>query len=99
MPLPKQSDIQEGKSVSAVKHETATGHSVTTTVRAAVKILQVNGAARSSGANSTRLANAITARLLALNPAASVTLRDLSVNPQPMLDDAGFAALFTPAER
>ena len=36
-----------------------------------MKILQINSSARSAGANSTRLADAITARLKAANPAAA----------------------------
>ena len=43
-----------------------------------MKILQINSSARSAGANSTRLADAITVRLKAANPAAVVELRDLA---------------------
>ncbi|MCK6388695.1 MAG: NAD(P)H-dependent oxidoreductase, partial [Zoogloea sp.] len=53
-----------------------------------MKILQINSSARSAGANSTRLADAITARLKAANPAAVVELRDLAANPHPVLDEA-----------
>ncbi len=62
-----------------------------------MNILQINASARTSGANSTRLADAITARLKAHNPAAVVELRDLASQPHPMLDQAALAALFTPA--
>ena len=62
-----------------------------------MKILQINASARSSGANSTRLADAITARLKAQHPAAQVELRDLARDPHPVLDEAALAALFTPA--
>jgi FMN-dependent NADH-azoreductase len=61
-----------------------------------MKILQINSSARSAGANSTRLADSITARLKAANPAAVVELRDLAANPHPVLDEAALGALFTP---
>lgn len=64
-----------------------------------MKILQINSSARSAGANSTRLADAITARLKAANPAAVVELRDLAAHPHPVLDEAALGALFTPAEQ
>lgn len=64
-----------------------------------MKILQVNASARSAGANSTRLADAITARLKAQHPGASVELRDLARNPHPVLDEPALAALFTAADR
>ena len=63
-----------------------------------MKILQINTSARSAGANSTRLADSITARLKARNPAAVIELRDLAANPHPVLDEAALGALFTPAE-
>ncbi len=64
-----------------------------------MKILQINSSARSAGANSTRLADSITARLKAANPAAVVELRDLAAHPHPVLDEAALGALFTPAEQ
>ncbi|KAB2926552.1 MAG: FMN-dependent NADH-azoreductase [Dechloromonas sp.] len=64
-----------------------------------MKILQINASARSAGANSTRLADAITARLLAQHPQATVELRDLAANPHPVLDEPALAALFTPADQ
>ena len=64
-----------------------------------MKILQINASARSQGANSTRLADTVTDRLVAANPGAQVTLRDLSADPLPVLDEAALAALFTPAEQ
>jgi len=64
-----------------------------------MKILQINSSARVEGANSTRLANAVTARLLAKHPGASVTVRDLAVTPHPVLDAAALGALFTPADQ
>lgn len=64
-----------------------------------MKILQINASARSVGANSTRLANAVTARLQAQHPEAEVDLLDLSRHPRPSLDDAALGALFTPADQ
>ena len=64
-----------------------------------MKILQINSSARSAGANSTRLADSITARLKAANPAAVLELRDLAANPHPVLDEAALGALFTPADQ
>ena len=64
-----------------------------------MNILQVNGSARREGANSTRVANLVTERLLARNPGAQLVLRDLAVNPQPVLDEAALGALFTPADK
>ena len=62
-----------------------------------MKILQINASARSAGANSTRLADSITARLRARHPDADVELRDLASDPHPVLDEASLGALFTPA--
>ena len=64
-----------------------------------MKILQINASARREGANSTKVANRVTERLQAANPGATVTLRDLAVNPVPALDEAMLGALFTPAEQ
>ncbi|CAH1747185.1 FMN-dependent NADH-azoreductase [Thauera humireducens] len=64
-----------------------------------MNILQINGSARSEGANSTRVANDIVARLKAANPQANVVLRDLARNPAPVVDEAALGALFTPAEQ
>jgi len=64
-----------------------------------MNILQINASARREGANSTRVANNIVARLQAANPGASLTLRDLAVTPHPTLDEAALGALFTPAEQ
>ena len=64
-----------------------------------MKILQVNASARREGANSTKLANRITERLLAAHPGATVTVRDLAAEPLPVLDEAALGALFTPAEQ
>ena len=64
-----------------------------------MKILQINASARSHGANSTRLADTITTRLIARNPDAIVERRDLAAQPHPVLDEAALGALFTPAEQ
>jgi FMN-dependent NADH-azoreductase len=61
-----------------------------------MKILQLNTSARSVGANSTRLADAITARLKAKQPGAEVMLRDFARTPHPQLDESALTALFTP---
>lgn len=64
-----------------------------------MKILQVNSAARSTGANSSQIANSVTARLLAKHPEATVEVLDLAVTPHPALDNEGLGAMFTPAEQ
>jgi FMN-dependent NADH-azoreductase len=62
-----------------------------------MNILQINASARRTQANSTRLANTVTARLQSQHPAATLTVRDLAVTPHPMLDEAALGALATPA--
>lgn len=64
-----------------------------------MKILQINASARREGANSTKLGSRITERLLAANPGATVTVRDLAAEPLPVLDEVALGALFTPAEQ
>ncbi|MBC3869628.1 FMN-dependent NADH-azoreductase [Undibacterium oligocarboniphilum] len=64
-----------------------------------MNILQINSSARSQGSHSNRLGNLLSARLLAANPGASLTLRDLGSQPHPVLDEAALQALFTPAEQ
>jgi len=67
-----------------------------------MNILQINSSARSwangQGSQSTRLANELVEQLRAANPGATLTLRDLSANPHPALDESTLGALFTPAE-
>ena len=67
-----------------------------------MNILQINSSARSwangQGSQSTRLANELVEQLRAANPGASLTLRDLTANPHPALDESALGALFTPAE-
>ena len=43
-----------------------------------MNILQINSSARSTGSESTRLADAIVAKLQAANPGATVARRDLA---------------------
>jgi FMN-dependent NADH-azoreductase len=67
-----------------------------------MNILQVNSSARvfenGHGSHSTRLANELSARLLADNASAALTVRDLARQPHPVLDETALGALFTPAE-
>lgn len=62
-----------------------------------MNILQINSSARSQGSESTRLADQIVARLRQRQPDATLRVRDLAADPQPLLDEAALAALFTPA--
>lgn len=64
-----------------------------------MKILQINTAARSSGSNSTRLANDVTARLLSRHTQATLQVRDLAKDPHPILDEPALGAIFTPADQ
>ena len=64
-----------------------------------MNILQINGSARSTGANSTHVADLVVARLQAKHPAATLVRRDLATNPCPILDEAAIGALFTPADQ
>jgi FMN-dependent NADH-azoreductase len=64
-----------------------------------MNILQINASARREGSNSTRIADAIAARLRSAHPAAKLTLRDLASDPHPALDEAALGALFTSAEK
>lgn len=62
-----------------------------------MNILQINSSARSSGSESTRLADALVARIRAGAADARLTRRDLAAEPHPLLDEATLQALFTPA--
>jgi FMN-dependent NADH-azoreductase len=64
-----------------------------------MNILQINASARRQGANSTRIADAIVARLRSAHPTAKLTLRDLALAPHPTLDESALGALFTPADQ
>lgn len=61
-----------------------------------MNILQINSSARSQGSESTRWADALTARLMAQHPEASLELRDLAQDSHPVLDEAALQAIFTP---
>ena len=67
-----------------------------------MNILQINSSARAfsngQGSQSTRLANELVETLRAGNADAVHTLRDLTANPHPALDEATLGALFTPAD-
>jgi len=64
-----------------------------------MNILQINSSLRGNQSESTRVTNAVVAKLAAANPGASVTVRDLGANPHPVLDEAALGALFTPADQ
>ncbi len=64
-----------------------------------MNILQINTSSRREGANSSKIASQIVEQLKARHPQATVTLRDLAVQPHPVLDEAALGALFTPAEQ
>ena len=64
-----------------------------------MNILQINSSVRGNQSESTRVANAVVAKLAAANPGATVTVRDLGANPHPVLDEAALGALFTPADQ
>ena len=64
-----------------------------------MNILQINSSARSNGSESTRLADALVAKLTATTPGASVIRRDLASDPHPVLDEPALQALFTPADQ
>ncbi|KVE43258.1 FMN-dependent NADH-azoreductase [Burkholderia sp. BDU5] len=62
-------------------------------------ILQINSAARSQGAQSTMLADELTAKLQQSHPGATVKVRSLLADALPHLDDAVLGAFFTPADQ
>ncbi|WP_198115193.1 FMN-dependent NADH-azoreductase [Massilia rhizosphaerae] len=64
-----------------------------------MNILQINSSLRGAQSESTRVANAIVAKVASANPGATVTVRDLGADPHPVLDEATLGALFTPAEQ
>jgi FMN-dependent NADH-azoreductase len=64
-----------------------------------MNILQINSSVRGTQSESTRVANAVVAKLAAANPGATVTVRDLGANPHPVLDETALGALFTPADQ
>lgn len=64
-----------------------------------MQILQLNTSARSTGANSTAVANLITERLNKQYPQALFKLRDTALDPHPMLDEPALNAMFTPVDQ
>ncbi len=60
-------------------------------------ILQLNSSARTQGAQSTLLANELTAKLQQSNAGAKVVVRDLLADALPHLDEFVLGAFFTPA--
>jgi FMN-dependent NADH-azoreductase len=64
-----------------------------------MNILQINSSVRGKASHSTRLANRIVQRLRDANPDATHAVRDLGLNPHPVLDEATLGALFTPASQ
>lgn len=61
-----------------------------------MNILQINSSGRSSGANSTRLADAIATQLCSKPGQHALVVRDLAKTPHPTLDESALRALFTP---
>jgi FMN-dependent NADH-azoreductase len=64
-----------------------------------MNILQIKTSVRGAESESTRVGNAIVAKLVSANPGAQVKVRDMAANPHPVLDDAALGALFTPADK
>jgi FMN-dependent NADH-azoreductase len=64
-----------------------------------MNILQINSSARSTGSESTRLADTIVARLTAGAANAKVVRHDLASEPLKVLDEPALQALFTPADK
>ncbi|MBW8900470.1 MAG: NAD(P)H-dependent oxidoreductase [Massilia sp.] len=64
-----------------------------------MNILQINSSVRGNQSESSRVTNAVVAKLAAANPGATVTVRDLGANPHPVLDETALGALFTPADQ
>ena len=64
-----------------------------------MNILQINSSARQEASHSTRLATRLVERLREVDPEAGLTVRDLNHAPHPVLDEAAFGALFTPAHQ
>ncbi len=60
-------------------------------------ILQINSSARRDASHSTRLADRLVRRVREADPEATLTVRDLSATPHPVLDEAALGALFTSA--
>jgi len=67
-----------------------------------MNILQINSSARrvqdGQGSFSTRLAAEVVEALKVSNAGATLTVRDLGLQPHPSMDEAALGALFTPAD-
>jgi FMN-dependent NADH-azoreductase len=63
-----------------------------------MNILQINSSVRGAASESSRVAGSIAAKVAAANPGAQIKVRDLGVQPHPVLDETALGALFTPAE-
>ena len=63
------------------------------------KLLQINASVFSQGGQSSQLANQFVENWKSSHPGASVTCRDLALDPVPHLDGARVGAFFTPAEQ
>lgn len=63
-----------------------------------MNILQINSSARADQSHSTRLADALVARLQETSNEANIIVRNLGKHPHPMLDEFALQAIFTPAE-
>jgi FMN-dependent NADH-azoreductase len=64
-----------------------------------MNLLQINSSARRETSHSTRIAARIVERLRDADPEVTLTVRDLSTLPHPVLDEAALGALFTPADQ
>lgn len=64
-----------------------------------MNILQINSSLRGVNSESSRVAKNIVGKVLAADPGAKVTVRDLGAHPHPVLDEAALGALFTPADQ
>lgn len=64
-----------------------------------MNILQLNSSLRGAQSESIRVANSITAKLVAAHPDAKVKVRDLVADKHPILDEETLGALFTPADQ
>lgn len=64
-----------------------------------MNILQINSSVRRDASQSTRLATRLVQRLRDADPGSTLTVRDLSDMPHPVLDEATLGALFSPADQ
>jgi FMN-dependent NADH-azoreductase len=62
------------------------------------KILHIISSPNGENSFSIKLGNAIIGKLKAANPDSTITVKDLTKNPFPHLEEATLAAFFTPAE-